>query len=616
MSGVQRTAGNNSGVSDATIGDQHLIRAGETLSEIAKRFNTTVADLMAANQQLRNPDRIYAGQTLVIPNQDRTEAGADGQHYTVRRGDTLTAIAERSGIDLARLIRANVQLKNPNLIRPGQQIKLPTNTNQQRVGQTVDRTGAEPTGGGRAPNEGSHGGGATSNTILNGIRPTGAANDTARQDGLPQRGITGVRASHQMAETDSRLMMRHKEKFEAAARRYNLPPALLAAIASRESRGGAALDRNGFGDHGHGFGLMQVDNRNPFPVVRAGGPFGQQHINQAASIFRSKLDEVEREFPNLTEEQQLQTAVSRYNGGARRPFPNSDVRTTGGDYSNDVLARAQYYARTEQWSGQSSTPPTSVSPTSPPLQAPSGITAPGANLRRGARGAEVRQLQTALVRLGHMRQSGMNTGPGVFGPRTFAALQRFQQANNLTVDGIYGPQTRAALARVLGTPSPVAQTPGTPGVRLDGSTSVDTVLPASGRGYTTYNRESGGADQYGRASTIRALQDLGQSWAGRHPNAPIGVGDISRRGGGRFPPHSSHQRGIDVDIRPFTRDGRQVPTNINDSNYDRGLTRELIQMIKQKYPNAVILFNDPQLIREGLAVYEDGHHNHLHVRFQ
>lgn len=83
---------------------------------------------------------------------------------------------------------------------------------------------------------------------------------------------------------------------------------------------------------------------------------------------------------------------------------------------------------------------------------------PTATLRKGSRGAQVRQLQNALVRLGFMSQAQMNTGPGIFGRRTDAALRNFQRSKNLVVDGIYGPKTRAALTTALGGSAPTAPT--------------------------------------------------------------------------------------------------------------------------------------------------------------
>ncbi len=45
---------------------EHLIAKGDTLSELAVKYGTTVKDLMAANPQIKNPDRIYVGDTLKL----------------------------------------------------------------------------------------------------------------------------------------------------------------------------------------------------------------------------------------------------------------------------------------------------------------------------------------------------------------------------------------------------------------------------------------------------------------------------------------------------------------------------------------------------------------------
>lgn len=44
----------------------------------------------------------------------------------VKKGDTLTRIAQRLGVSLPNLIKANPQIKNPNLIYPGDQVKIPS----------------------------------------------------------------------------------------------------------------------------------------------------------------------------------------------------------------------------------------------------------------------------------------------------------------------------------------------------------------------------------------------------------------------------------------------------------------------------------------------------------
>ncbi|HEX8368795.1 MAG TPA: peptidoglycan-binding protein [Pyrinomonadaceae bacterium] len=69
------------------------------------------------------------------------------------------------------------------------------------------------------------------------------------------------------------------------------------------------------------------------------------------------------------------------------------------------------------------------------------------SIERGARGDLVRQMQEKLVRLGYLTRGQVNTGPGIFGPKTEAALRRFQAEHGLTRDGIYGPNTFRALQR-------------------------------------------------------------------------------------------------------------------------------------------------------------------------
>lgn len=73
-------------------------------------------------------------------------------------------------------------------------------------------------------------------------------------------------------------------------------------------------------------------------------------------------------------------------------------------------------------------------------------------IKKGANApSTVGGLQDNLVRLGYMTRAQVNTGPGIFGPRTDAALKRFQADHGLTRDGIFGPKTFRALenARTL-----------------------------------------------------------------------------------------------------------------------------------------------------------------------
>ncbi|HLM55302.1 MAG TPA: penicillin-insensitive murein endopeptidase, partial [Pyrinomonadaceae bacterium] len=161
------------------------------------------------------------------------------------------------------------------------------------------------------------------------------------------------------------------------------------------------------------------------------------------------------------------------------------------------------------------------------------------------------------------------------------------------------PGSRLAPKRPLGKPNPGSD----PGIMA--------ALPPEGPGYTSFKRD--GAGQFGRPVMIDFVRGLGAAWAARHPNVKLVIGDISLRGGGPFPPHLDHQDGREVDIWAVPNSGAAEPTNIFSPNYSRVLTRELALLIKQRVPAAVVYFDDPTLVSEGLTVETSDHDNYLHV---
>jgi tetratricopeptide (TPR) repeat protein/energy-coupling factor transporter ATP-binding protein EcfA2 len=164
------------------------------------------------------------------------------------------------------------------------------------------------------------------------------------------------------------------------------------------------------------------------------------------------------------------------------------------------------------------------------------------------------------------------------------------------------------LKRSAGTP--VARKPIGP-LNPGGDPAINAQLAPEGAGYLLFNRDASRA--YGRPQTIEFVKQVAAAWSARHPGLELVVADISRQGGGPFPPHLDHQDGREVDIWPATNNGQPEPTNIYAPNYSRDLTTELINLIKQTNPNAAVYFDDPALVAGGLTRATLDHTNYMHV---
>lgn len=95
----------------------YTVQPGDTLSAIARKYNTTVSQLVTLNG-IKNANAIRVGQKLLLPKPAATKK------YTVRSGDTLYTIALRFNTTVSRLATLN-RISNVGLIRIGQIIQLP-----------------------------------------------------------------------------------------------------------------------------------------------------------------------------------------------------------------------------------------------------------------------------------------------------------------------------------------------------------------------------------------------------------------------------------------------------------------------------------------------------------
>ena len=105
--------------SNCTNSITYVVKSGDTLSQIALNYNTTVEEIAYLNN-IRNVNLIYPGQILYI-----TTSSCDMSHtlYVVKKGDTLWGISRRFGVSIARIIMLN-RISNPNLIYPGNVLRI------------------------------------------------------------------------------------------------------------------------------------------------------------------------------------------------------------------------------------------------------------------------------------------------------------------------------------------------------------------------------------------------------------------------------------------------------------------------------------------------------------
>jgi membrane-bound lytic murein transglycosylase D len=97
----------------------HVVSRGETVWAIAARYGVSCGEVLATNG-LGSRDKIYPGQKLSIPG-----SGAAGSAvYTVKAGDTISEIARSHGVSTSSVLTAN-GIGARDRIYPGEKIKIP-----------------------------------------------------------------------------------------------------------------------------------------------------------------------------------------------------------------------------------------------------------------------------------------------------------------------------------------------------------------------------------------------------------------------------------------------------------------------------------------------------------
>lgn len=120
--------------------DQVTVKDGDTVWDLANQYQTSVKAIEDANPHVKkissSVDLIYAGQKLQLSKNDSASQSAQttgSDSYTVKSGDTLSAISERLHVSIADLVSWN-HLSNPDQLTVGQQLVV---TGTSTVSQTA-----------------------------------------------------------------------------------------------------------------------------------------------------------------------------------------------------------------------------------------------------------------------------------------------------------------------------------------------------------------------------------------------------------------------------------------------------------------------------------------------
>ena len=109
---------------------KYTVKVGDTLSEIAKKYNVSISTLMKLNPTVKNANRIQVGQTITVSGKASASSSSSSSTssstttYKVKSGDTLSGIAKKYNTTVSKLLSLNSSISNANKLKVGQAIKV------------------------------------------------------------------------------------------------------------------------------------------------------------------------------------------------------------------------------------------------------------------------------------------------------------------------------------------------------------------------------------------------------------------------------------------------------------------------------------------------------------
>lgn len=119
----------NNKISNGNTG-KYVVKRGDTMAKIANELGVSLNELLSNNSQIKNPSLIHIGDEINIPKKINNESVKNNniESYVVKSGDSFGKISKRFGIPVDELINANSHIKNPSLIKIGDEINIPKKT--------------------------------------------------------------------------------------------------------------------------------------------------------------------------------------------------------------------------------------------------------------------------------------------------------------------------------------------------------------------------------------------------------------------------------------------------------------------------------------------------------
>ncbi|SDX41114.1 LysM peptidoglycan-binding domain-containing protein [Paenibacillus sp. CF384] len=128
----------------------HIVKKGDTLYLIAQKYNVSQEEIIKLNPNITNSDMIDIGMKIKVPASQ--SGGTDFMHqHVVQQGDTLWKLSKAWGIPLSDMIKANPQLKNPNVLLTGEVVNIPKPGASHSMHETHMQSVHENSGSGHHP---------------------------------------------------------------------------------------------------------------------------------------------------------------------------------------------------------------------------------------------------------------------------------------------------------------------------------------------------------------------------------------------------------------------------------------------------------------------------------